>query len=196
MERDALNAGVAFGGLVSTDEIRILICYILDSVKDAVPAQQLSELLHYEGIANYFEVSTAFASLEENGHIKKTDNDKYVITTSGSNIAATLKTSVPITVRDKTFALTVKLLSTMKYAEETRFDITECNNGYNVRCAVVEGETELIKVIHTVVSDIPTQHTVTNLIVFVADTLPLVRRKMAERWQVAAMLLTHCLQFL
>ena len=116
MERDALNAGVAFGGLFSTDEIRILICYILDSVKDAVPAQQLSELLHYEGIANYFEVSTAFASLEENGHIKKTDNDKYVITTSGSNIAATLKTSVPITVRDKTFALTVKLLSTMKYA--------------------------------------------------------------------------------
>ena len=146
MERDALNAGVAFGGLVSTDEIRILICYILDSVKDAVPAQQLSELLHYEGIANYFEVSTAFASLEENGHIKKTNNDKYVITTSGSNIAATLKTSVPITVRDKTFALTVKLLSTMKYAEETRFDITECNNGYNVRCAVVEGETELMSV--------------------------------------------------
>ena len=34
----------------------------------------------------------------------------------------------------------------MKYAEETRFDITECNNGYNVRCAVVEGETELMSV--------------------------------------------------
>lgn len=146
MERDALNAGVAFGGLVSTDEIRILICYILDSVKDPVPAQQLSELLHYEGIANYFEVSTAFASLEENGHIKRTKDEKFVITESGSNIAATLKTSVPITIRDKTFALTVKLLSSMKYAEETRFEITECGKGYNVCCAVVEGDTELMSV--------------------------------------------------
>lgn len=146
MERDALNAGVAFGGLVSTDEIRILICYILDSVNDAVPGQQLSELLHYEGIANYFEVSTAFASLEENGHIKKVNGEKYVITPSGSNIAATLKTSVPITVRDKTFSLTVKLLSQLKYAEETQFEITECEKGYNVRCAVVEGDTELMSV--------------------------------------------------
>lgn len=146
MEINASNAGVAFGGLVSTDEIRILICYILDSIKEPVPGQQLSELLHYEGIANYFEVGSAFASLSDNGHIKKVDNEKYVITPSGSNIATTLKTSVPLSVRDKTLALTVKLLSRLKYAEETKIDITPCEKGYNVRLAVVEGDHELVSV--------------------------------------------------
>lgn len=148
MERDATNAGVALGGLVSTDEIRILICYILDSIKEPVPYQKLSELLHYEGIANYFEVGNAFASLSDNGHIVADENDSecYVITESGSRIASTLKTSVPLTIREKTYALTVKMLSKIKYAKESKIDITPIDKGYNIRCAVVEGDIELMSV--------------------------------------------------
>lgn len=146
LEIDATNAGVAFGGLVSTDEIRILICYILDTVGEPIPSQRLSELLHYEGIANYFEVSSAFASLFENGHIEKRDDDCYAITESGRNIANTLKTSVPLSVRDKTYALAVRMLSRIKYTEETKIDITPSGNGFNIRCAVVEGESELMSV--------------------------------------------------
>ena len=56
MELDATTAGVERGGLANMAEIRILICYVLDSVKEPVPATRLSELLHYNGLANYFEV--------------------------------------------------------------------------------------------------------------------------------------------
>ena len=146
MEIDASNAGVAHGGLVSTDEIRILICYILDAIDEPIPYQQLSELLHYEGLVNYFEVGSAFSSLQTHGHIVPSENDSesYVITDSGRNIASTLKTSVPLTVREKTYALTVKMLSKIKYAKETKIDIYKSGNGYTVRCAVIEGENELM----------------------------------------------------
>ncbi len=148
MEINASNAGVLQGGLVSTDEIRILICYILHSVKQPVPAQQLSELLHYEGIANYFEVSSAFADLCDNGMIAKNaaDPELYEITRDGSNVAVTLKTSVPITVREKAYSLAVRMLSRIKYAKETKIDITPLDVGYNIRCAIVEGDLELMAV--------------------------------------------------
>lgn len=146
MEMDATNAGVAIGGLVSTDEIRILICYILDNIKEPVPYQPMCDLIHYEGIANYFEMGAAFSSLEKHGHIAPTEEDKnsYVITPSGHNIATTLRTSVPLTIREKTYALTVKMLAKIKYAKETQIDINKTGEGYTVRCAVIEGDKELM----------------------------------------------------
>lgn len=148
MEINASNAGVAHGGLVSTDEIRILICYILHSLRQPVPSQQLSELLHFEGVANYFEVSSAFASLYENDLIRKNDKkpEYYEITSKGSQVAETLKTSVPLSVRDKAYALTVKMLSRIKYADETEVTITPLSVGYNVKCSILEGELELMSV--------------------------------------------------
>lgn len=148
MEIDASNAGVAKGGLVSTGEIRILICYILHTLRQPVPHQQLSELLHFEGVANYFEVGSAFAALSENGLIKPCSSDEncYEITESGSKVAVTLKSSVPISVRDKAYALTVKMLSRIKYAKETLIEITPLEVGFNLRCAIKEGELELMSV--------------------------------------------------
>ena len=148
MEINASNAGVAHGGLVSTDEIRILICYILHTIRQPVPAQQLSEMLHYEGIANYFEVGSAFSELDDNGLIVKNEQDPelYEITPKGSSVAVTLKTSVPLTVREKAYSLAVRMLSRIKYAKETKIDIQPLDVGFNVRCAIVEGELELMAI--------------------------------------------------
>lgn len=148
LEIDATNAGVAKGGLVSTDEIRILICYILHTLRQPVPYQPLSELLHFEGVANYFEVGAAFSALGENGLIteSKKESGCYKITPEGSRVAETLKASVPISVREKAYALTVKMLSRLKYEKETEIEITPLEVGFNVRCTIKEGELELMSV--------------------------------------------------
>ena len=81
MERDAVSAGVSeIGGLFTTAEIRILICYLLSSIKDPVPGRKLADMLHYEAIANCFEVNDSIAFLEKNGQIKLTSflRDSYV----------------------------------------------------------------------------------------------------------------------
>lgn len=145
VEINASNAGVNYGGLTSTEEIQILICYIIDSINEPIPGQQLSELLHYEGIANYFEVVTAFSALCAKNHIIK-NGDNYTITESGRNIAKTLKTSVSLSVRNKVYALTVKMLAKIKYINDTAIDITPMEGGYNIKCAVVEGNVELMSV--------------------------------------------------
>ena len=83
MERDAVSAGVSeIGGLFSTADIRILICYLLSSIKDPVPGRKLADLLHFEGIANCFEVNDSIAFLLNNGQLRLIDEkeDTYVIT--------------------------------------------------------------------------------------------------------------------
>ena len=57
MEKDAVSAGVSeVGGLFNTAEIKILVCYIFSSINLPVPGRMLADTLHYEGIANCFEV--------------------------------------------------------------------------------------------------------------------------------------------
>ena len=92
MEQDALRAGVAPGGLLSTAEVRILICYILSTAQEPVPGKRLAELLHYEGLANYFEVEEGIHALLEQRQISAADEpDAYCITPSGRDAAETLR---------------------------------------------------------------------------------------------------------
>ena len=74
MEKDAVSAGVSeVGGLFSTAEVRILICDLLSSINKPVPVSMLGDMLHYEGIANVFEVNDSIAALCEKGHLKVFD---------------------------------------------------------------------------------------------------------------------------
>ena len=122
MENDAIGAGVKNGGLFNTAEIKILICYILNAVKEPVPAAMLSNILHFEGIANGFEVSDAMASLAESGHIAPASDDEayYEITKSGSQVADELDSTLSLTVRKRAYIATLKMLAKIKNAKGTR----------------------------------------------------------------------------
>ncbi len=151
MEVNASNAGVNKGGLISQAQIKILICYILDAVKEPVPSTRLSELLHYEGIANYFEVDSAFAALLKNGQIalQNEKDQTYTITQNGSAIAKELRRSLPFTIREKACAAAVKLLNRMKSSRENNIQINQNGAGYLVTCSVEDnGITMLSAGIH------------------------------------------------
>lgn len=148
MENNASSAGVKLGGLFNTDEIKILICYILDAVNEPIPSALLVNELHFAGLANGFEVSDAIVSLTQNGHIKKTDSadDSYVITNSGKRIADELKTSLSYTVKDRAFALTVRMLSRIKNIKQTDFSVTRENGVPYIICSVLDGELPLMSI--------------------------------------------------
>ncbi|MBO4693375.1 MAG: DUF4364 family protein [Clostridia bacterium] len=148
MENDAIGAGVRNGGLFSTTEIRILICYILNSIKEPVPAAMLSNILHFEGIANGFEVSDALAHLEKNGQISPVDDEGayYEITPSGSSVADELDSSLSLTVRKRAYIATLKMLAKIKNAKGTRFRISS-ENGYSyITCTAIDGKVPLIEI--------------------------------------------------
>ena len=63
MERDAFTAGVEPGGLNSTNEIKILCCYLISEMQRPVPHDLLVEALTVSGLVNYFEVASAISEL-------------------------------------------------------------------------------------------------------------------------------------
>jgi len=142
LENNASSAGVKLGGLFNTAEIRILICYILASVDEPVPANMLVNTLHYEGIANAFEVSDAIVSLTQTDHIKlfEEKEDSYIITDKGRDTAETLKTSLSLTVKERALAATIKMLSRFKNAKETKFETIKENDNTYLSCSVIDGD--------------------------------------------------------
>ncbi len=148
MEFNAVSAGVAPGGLVSSSEIKVLICYILKSVKEPVPATKLCELLNFEGIANVFEVSDNIENLVHNNHIICVDkgNDTYTTTDSGNSIAETLKTSVPISIREKACLATLKMLSRIRNAKETDIAVTREGDNTFITCSALDNNSVIMSV--------------------------------------------------
>ncbi len=148
MEKDAASAGVLPGGLFNSAEIKILICYILSRINEAVPGQMLANVLHYEGIANCFEVNEAIASLVGSGQLicVSQEEDTYAITKSGIDVAETLKTSVPYTIKEKGYLSAFKMLTRFKNAKNTDFNITKEDNRTYITCSALDGENTFLSV--------------------------------------------------
>lgn len=156
MERDAVSAGVSqIGGLFSVSQIRILICYLLSSIDEPIPGRQLADMLHYEGIANCFEVNDSIAVLEKDGHIKCVDNDEYtfVITPKGRDISDTLKTSLPIAVKNRAYEFALKMVSRYKHAKETDIKISREGSKTYITCSALDGTDAPFMSVKLAVSD-------------------------------------------
>lgn len=141
MEKNASGAGVARGGLFSTAEIKILICYILSAIDEAVPVDMLANVLHYEGIANAFEVSDAVVSLSSSGQIIATDNTEqvYKITDSGRETASTLKSSLSSIVKERAYLAVMKMFAKFKNSKDNAFEILHENGATYLSCSALDG---------------------------------------------------------
>ena len=149
MEKDAVSAGVSeFGGLFTTAEVRILICYILTSVNQAVPGNLLANTLHFEGIANCFEVNDSIASLVKSGQLKlvNQEEDTYIITESGKSVAETLKTTLSLTVRERAYVAATKMLSRFKNTKETDFKISREGDKTFITCSAIDDDTPFMSI--------------------------------------------------
>ncbi len=145
MENNAISAGV--GSLISTTEIKVLICYVISGVNAPVPGKQLANLLNIEGIANYFEVMDALDSLLKAGNLTYNEiDDTYDVTKVGASAADTLKTILPFTIKEKAFTLTAKMISRLKNVKDTKIETVKENGFTYLICAAVENGAELLSV--------------------------------------------------
>lgn len=97
-------------------------------------------MLHYEGIANCFEVNDSIASLCKSGQIKPFDEaeDTYVITEKGRNVASDLKTALPFSVKDRAYTAALKMVSRFKNAKETDIKISREGDKTFITCSAVD----------------------------------------------------------
>lgn len=149
MEKDALTAGVSeIGGLFTTAEIRVLICYVFSTIDGAIPGNLLANTLHYEGIANCFEVNDSIDHLCKSGQLKLVDkeDDTYVITESGKNVAETLKSTLSIVVKERAYNAALKMYSRFKNAKETDIKISREDNKTFITCSAIDNDTPFMSV--------------------------------------------------
>lgn len=138
MDKDAFTGGVDPGGLWTKNDIRILLCYILDSVDAPLSAGDISGIMQGKALANYFETGDALAGLEAAGHIRSTP-EGYVIAPTGREIARGLDTGLPLAVRDKALEAAVSLLARARAKRENRVETEDLPNGCRVKCAISGG---------------------------------------------------------
>ena len=99
---DAFTAGVRPGGLTSSTEIRLLLCYL---VKNAGPIarQEIENALMEEALVNYFEIGSCLDDITRQQLVTVQDN-VYSITDKGRKVAQELAYDLPRSVRERAVA--------------------------------------------------------------------------------------------
>lgn len=149
MEFDTFDEGISPGGIRSKNEIRTLICYILNSVGVPMSKEAVVETIQKQGLANYFETSSCFDDLVLHKNIipcENKDSNEHIFTVSsnGKMIANQLESTLSYTVKEKAYTCALALLEQRKIERENKVTITKADNGYKVKCCISGGDVELL----------------------------------------------------
>ena len=144
MNFDAFDEGINLGGIRSKNEIRILICYLINSVKTPVSKEIILESLQKDGLANYFEASACFDELIKKEHIKSVDEKNFVLNSGGELISSQLSSTIPLTVREKALFSALSLIEQQKRDKENKVEIEKTESGYYIKCTISGGEMDLL----------------------------------------------------
>lgn len=132
---DAFAGGIEFGGLRSMLEIKILICYILDSVKTPMTRNQICDVLQKTGLVNFFDANSAIDELLDSNTIKEEEfvgEPHLVVTAKGSNSAKELEKQLLPGVRDRAVKVALNTVVRARSERENTVNIKKADNGYDV----------------------------------------------------------------
>ena len=145
MDKTIFSAGVEPGGLRSKQDIKVLICYMLDKIGD-MRKQDILSALQEKGLTNYFEAGEAFSELVYGNNIKANNNTgKYCLEESGKLISDQLNRTLPLSVRERALNSGINTLKRVKNEEENKVKIEKNNFGYSVICSISGGEFDLFQ---------------------------------------------------
>lgn len=146
MAFDTFDEGITPGGIRSKNEIRILICYLLNSVNEPLDKEVIVSSIQKQGLANYFETTSCISDLELHGNIICTDKEKesFSLTENGKMIASSLETVLPFSVKEKAYLCATQLLSQRKTETNNNCEIKKAENGYVVVCSISDGTIDLL----------------------------------------------------
>ena len=147
MDFDAFTAGVEPGGLRNTKDIGILICYMLDYIKQPFRHDDLVDIIQENGIANYFEVTSTLSELINLGNVVYTDENENMIeiTKNGKLVSRQLSSELSVYIRNKAVSAVLKLMEQRRIERENPVTIEKVEGGgYNVTIGITDGMRDLM----------------------------------------------------
>lgn len=149
MEYNAFQEGTEPGSLKNTNEIGILLCYILDKTEKPLTKDELIGIIQNYGMANYFETTSALSELINNGNvITDPENDQFIsLSDNGKMISSQLNRELPLSIRQKALSATISLAKQRRIEAENPVVITkDSSGGYNVNMRITDGMRDLMSV--------------------------------------------------
>lgn len=162
MAFNAFVGGIQPGGLTNDFEVKILICFLLDSLKKNSPGaalsdgeqpglsfDELNEIFQETGLVNYFEFAESMSELKKTEHIRRQmtpDGEKeiFVITEVGSITAQTFQKTLPLTVREKTLETARHLTEVQKCMDEVDVNYHPVSDGYILQLTIRDIGSDLL----------------------------------------------------
>ena len=144
MNHDAFSAGVEPGGLYSSQEIKILICYMLAGVDEPLPRQSVLEIIAAGGMANFFEAGAAIDELIRLHNLTEGEDGRLYLTEDGRQAAYTLSGMIPFTLRERSVQAALKLLTRMRREKENRVTVKKLEHGRLVTCEIQDAGQPLL----------------------------------------------------
>lgn len=149
MTNDTFSQGIAPGGLRDRADIKLLVCYLLKTLKKSLTRTQINEILQEYKVANYFEVNGAISELVAAKQVTSelVDGDELITITGKAEISvANIERSIPKSVREKSINAALKILERERVIKESKVEVTPLEHGYHVTFIVMDMDTELLKI--------------------------------------------------
>ena len=144
---DAFSAGVEIGGLRTRQDIKLLICYLLENLEKPLSKTQISQIMQGQGLANYFEVNQALDELVLAGKVetKQHDEQEMLFLTETVRVAAKiLESDLPKTVRERAINAAVKMQTKARRLRENKIEVKKLENGYHVTFTIADKDDVLM----------------------------------------------------
>ncbi len=136
MAGNAFTAGVKPGGLTTSTEIKILLCYLLQQTGAPLSRKEIETALVGEELVNYFELMDHLSELCKQGFLCE-EAGSYRVLPAGEEIADMLADDVPRSVRETAVRAA---LAARQYAHKEAQHHVEIvpagEKGYTVKCSL------------------------------------------------------------
>ena len=174
---DVFSAGVQPGGLNTSQEIKILLCYMLYTVGQPMPRDQVTDIIVADGMANYFDTEDAIEELLRLQHLVADDHRNIATTVTGNQIGDSLSVRIPYMLRERSVKAALQLLKRREVERDNKVEIRRLEDGgCQVTCTVLDQEKPLLSVALRVADEYQAEQIKEN---FLADPSFLYRGNLA-----------------
>lgn len=174
---DVFSAGVQPGGLNTSQEIKILLCYMLYTVNQPMPRDQVTDIIVADGMANYFDTEDAIEELLRLQHLVMDDKRNIATTVTGNQIGESLSVRIPYMLRERSVKAALQLLKRREIERDNKVEIRRLEDGgCQVICTVLDQDKPLLSVALRVADEYQAEQIKEN---FLADPSFLYRGNLA-----------------
>ncbi len=155
MKFDAFASGVELGGPRSMLYIKVLVCYVLKSVKVPMTRTQLCDAMQQAGLINYFDLNAAIDELLSSGILLEQEYvglPHIVVSEIGSYSATELEETLFPHVREKAVKTALSLIARARSERENNVIIEKKENGVDITMQI-QSQDEVLLSLTLSVSD-------------------------------------------